>query len=827
MSALPNTIQHPASVDAYIRHGWSLVPIPVGTKGPRTPGWNLRENALKSQADLPPGYGIGLAHAYSGTMAFDIDNWDATKAQGIDLDALYSAPDAVVIDSGRQGHGKLLYAMPFGLALPSKKVIIDGVTVYELRCATSNGLTLQDVLPPSQHPQTLQPYRWAGRGHWTRLPTIPDQLLELWQQMLEQDKVRNISTTTPINASWSEIRSALEAITPDCSRDEWVNCGMAMHWAGSQTDQLDQALNLWNEWSMPSTKYPGEREIFKQWQSFKSDKATVVKLGTLFQIARQHGWQRPTPDASEFFKSVANEVKAPIQITDSLRPPPPNLDTTLFPRILNDAALEVSEGVGCDPLLPLFAGLSAICGAIDAQTRLELKPGFKVPPVLWVMTIGDPADKKSPGSKPMFQVLKAIQAEDHKRYSKDKLNYEALDAQYQSAKKAFIEHAQSADAMLTNSLPPALPPEPSEPVEVKIIVQDISSQKLVRQAAKRPRGLLCYLDEMSSWVDKLCDKRSGDDRSSWVVAYESDTYEMDRVGAGTIYCENYALSIFGNIQPEVYQANVENLTRDGLLQRFIPVPLRHNQTRKGHPVPKHMSLLPSYEQVVRSVYALPPLTYTLDDQAAHCFDAFQDWYEEIKQAERVVGSGPRYMTAFGKLEGLVGRLALVWHVIENPYCLQVSGDVMERAVTFIKHYLVPSLRYTFEHDLGGAETFDMWVADYILYHSDKAEMSLSEIKHGGRKQLGNMNIWQKDQAVLGAMKILEDARWVTRIDDGSKEHQHYAVWVVNPELRDRFKEDRADRIKKRQMLMDETRGYMRLDPKKVKYSELLEESIGP
>ena len=86
MTALPSVQQHPASVDAYIRHGWSLVPIPSGTKGPRTPGWNKKESALKSQNDLIPGFGIGLAHAYSGTMAFDIDNWDATVAQGIDKD---------------------------------------------------------------------------------------------------------------------------------------------------------------------------------------------------------------------------------------------------------------------------------------------------------------------------------------------------------------------------------------------------------------------------------------------------------------------------------------------------------------------------------------------------------------------------------------------------------------------------------------------------------------------------------------------------------------------------------------------------------------------
>ena len=164
--SLQSVQQHPASVDAYIRHGWKLVPIPPGTKGPRAIGWNRAEGAINSQADLPPGYGIGLAHAYSGTMALDIDNWDMAlkilSDQGVDIAALYAAPDAVIIDSGRTGRGKLLYRMPEGYVLPSRKVIRDAITVYEIRCATSANLTVQDVLPPSIHPDTQQPYRWAG-----------------------------------------------------------------------------------------------------------------------------------------------------------------------------------------------------------------------------------------------------------------------------------------------------------------------------------------------------------------------------------------------------------------------------------------------------------------------------------------------------------------------------------------------------------------------------------------------------------------------------------------------------------------------------------------
>lgn len=807
MTALPQFQQHPASVDAYIRHGWSLVPIPAGTKGPRAVGWNQRHNAIKNQSELPTGHGIGLAHAYSGTMALDIDNWEATTAllaeHNIDLQALYDAPDAVVVDSGRAGHGKLLYKMPLGMALPSKKIISQGITAYELRCATANGLTVQDVLPPSIHPSTNMPYRWAGRGHWSRLPELPSGLFDLWQSMLTQDRVRVLGTGEGVDASWEEIRSALETISPDCSREEWVNCGMALHWAGSQTGQVDQALALWNEWSMPSAKYPGDRQILTQWASFKTDKATAVTLGTLFHYARKAGWSRPAPDVTELFKAVSQAPVNPVKLTATLRPSPPDLDITLFPKILHTRANEIGDSVGCDPLVPLFSGLAAVCGAIDARTRLELMPGFKVPPVIWIMTIGEPADKKSPGSRPMFGILKQIEAEDRARYSKEQLDFEANEARYVTSKKAFIEHMQSADALLDNTVPPAVPAPPKAPTALKITVQDITSQKLVRQAADRPRGLLCYLDEMNSWVEKITDSRSGEDRSAWVVAYESEWYEMDRVGAGTIHCENFAVSIFGNIQPRVFQGNVEALSKDGLVQRFIPVVLRSDKTKLGNPVPDYMTCRAQYEQMIRVIYGLPALTYQLSDDALAVYRSFQEWYEQAKRDERTVRSSDTFMTAFGKLEGLVGRLALVFHVIEDPYSLSVSAALMQRTISFVKTYVIPTLRYTHDGDLGGVSSFDLWLADHVIHNADKQMLTLSDIKHSARRQLKGSNTWSADQMVLGGMMTLEQAGWVIRMDDRTQEHRHIAQWGINPDLLREFAAHREAVMKAKQRQLDE------------------------
>ncbi len=807
MTSASTIQQHPASVDLYIRHGWSLVPIPFGTKGPRTPGWNKKENALRSHNDLPTGFGIGLAHAYSGTMALDIDNWQSAvellRRSNIDLQALYDAIDAVIIDSGKAGHGKLLYGMPFGLTLPSKKIVCNGITVYEIRCATSNGSTVQDVLPPSIHPETLRPYQWSGRGYWTSLPMIPQALLDLWQSLLDQDRECTIDHNAGIDTNWAEIRQALEHVPGDCSRDEWVNIGMALHWSGVQTNQLDQALHLWNDWSQTGqTKYPGDREILMQWHSFKSDKSSAVKLGTLFHIARQHGWVRPVPDASTLFAKVDIPVMEPLSMLDNLRPKPPEMNIDLWPAILRQRSSEISESVGCDPLVPLFAGMAAVCGVVDARIRLELMPGFKVPPVLWLMTLGDPADKKSPGSRPMLSPLRNLESEDRPRYGKELLDWEGKEAAYASAKKSFLEWSASPEAMLGSDQAPHVPDMPPQPVPLKITVSDITSQKLVRQAADRPRGLLCHLDEMNSWIRKLTDKSSGEDRSSWVVSYESEHYEMDRVGAGSIHCENLAVSIYGNIQPAVFKQNIASLAADGLLQRFIPGVLLPGKTKLGQPVPDCMTSAAAWENTLRLTYSLPPQTYQLSSDAYTAYREFQAWYEDAKRDERVINSGDVYMTAFGKLEGLVGRLVLMFHIVESPFVPYVQAEVVHRVVSLVRGYVIPAYRYALG-ELGGTITddFDQWMIDHIIQiSSDTQTVTLRDLKKSARRQLDNRTDWQKEQAVMDAMLTLENAGWAIQIENELNKKR--VTWAINPSLSTMFKDYRANVIKAKQRHAD-------------------------
>lgn len=173
----------------YLELGWKLIQIPRGCKGPKDRGWNLEANCIASPeaaAHRLDGGNIGLAHAYSGTCALDIDDYETAKAklaaEDIDLDALLSADDAVQIRSGRENRAKLLYRRPKGTK-PLRQVQLYGGAL-DLRCATRDGLTVQDVLPPSIHPDTKAPYQWGGLGDWHHLPELPEAVLRLWQAKL-------------------------------------------------------------------------------------------------------------------------------------------------------------------------------------------------------------------------------------------------------------------------------------------------------------------------------------------------------------------------------------------------------------------------------------------------------------------------------------------------------------------------------------------------------------------------------------------------------------------------------------------------------------------
>lgn len=775
----------PSSFDSYIRHGWYLVPIPHGTKGPKNPNWNHKENCLTNSAAIPSNHGVGLAHAYSGTMALDIDEWDTAATllaeHCIDLQALFDAPDAVHIVSGNKGHGKLLYAMPFGAVLPSKKVNHNGTTAYELRCGTQTGLTVQDVLPPSVHPLTQRPYTWGGKGKWENLPTIPDSVLALWSSLLDADTAQELmlSPKTADQVHWSEVKSALYAIPANCSRDEWVQIGMAIHSAGMLTDTEQSAFQIWYDWSASGgEKFKGLSDLTHQWHSFK-ERPDGITLGTLFHIAQQHGWVQPRPDVAHLFKDATTTTVD--DFLKGLQQPVPKANLDFFPEVLRQRALEVSVSTGCDPLLPLWAGMAVASGAMDKRSRLRIVDDFEVPPVIWVMCVGDPSEMKSPGTSPMFSPLHKLEAEDKPRYERSTLLWEAQEAAYSASKASYLKAAADPDWLLTDSDPDALPavaPKPPlPPSRLRMTVDDITSQKLARMAGDQQRGLMVHLDEMASWVGKICNPNSGDDRSTWVKGFDASSHSVDRVGLeAPIRIDSFAFAFFGNIQPTVYQKGVKLLQEDGLLQRFIPIPLKRS-TKLSEPIPAFLQNIDAWETAIRKIYELPISTYTLDSEAYRLFRDFQAWHIKNKEDEYLLRSPDMFMQAYGKLTGLVNRIAFILHILTSPENKSIPAYTMQNAITIVRSYVIPSYRYMTSNssDVSSLELDMMRLI--VQWAPEKEYVKPVDFQRAMRTRFGSESMERIRPALEVAAIALEDAKYIARVPGTER---HTLTWAINP-----------------------------------------------
>lgn len=764
----------------YFRHGLVLTAFNRGTKGPSTANWNTRSEGITYYNESLLTKNLGIMHVFSGTMGLDIDDYFKAKTYfksevGLDLDELIRS-SSFTYTSTRKGRLKCIFRTP--KIIPTVRI---KEAALELRCGPSELRSDQDVLPPSM---TFDPndgsernYAFIGDPLFNTINPIPRKLLSFWESIRTPPAPLIQSDFSDVN--FEKIENFLKSIPPDCSREEWIKVGMAIHQYSMEINQPQQGFHLWNEWSKGGkSKYKGVTDLTTQWRSFKVDKHVPVTLSTLMYIARHHGYK---DDYSEYFKKAEQKI-VPTTVMIAEKPLPPVFKMEHFPSKLLNRAMYISNSVGCDPIVPIWAGLAAVCAAVDSRIRYEVLPNFKVPPILWLMTVGDPADKKTPGSKPMFKFLQTIEKRDIPNFKVALQMWEGQEMAYNAAKKEFLNYAASSDWIFAPEDAVEVPELPTQPAPLRLIVQDVTSQALVRECAARPYGLLCYLDEMNSWIRKLTSMNSSEDRSSWVVAYEGERYEMDRVSGGRISCEQLSVSIYGNVQPAVLRSNMDRLTDDGLMQRFLPGILRSDLTRQGDPFRAGETFEKEWDDLLDFVHSLPITTYTSSPDAVREFREFQRWYESTKREERLLQSTTPFMTAFGKLEGLVARLTLVFHIITNGKSPVIAGETVRNVVNFVKTYVIPAYRLIFEedlfHDVVNVIKRELLTSDVNTISEHRIRIKI--------KNVGSLPKSELEQMIHTAMTVFEQMRWV------SPSQKRKGAWLINPALATQFADLRAE-----------------------------------
>ncbi|MDA0380422.1 MAG: bifunctional DNA primase/polymerase [Bacteroidetes bacterium] len=284
--------------------GLSYVPIPIGMKGPITPGWNQPESCINDATDAHKLAGnVGLAHAYceTPTCAVDIDNGKEAlrylAGKGIDLKQFLTERDAAVMWSGRPNSLKAIYRLPEGVSpLLTKTVKVNGKTILEFRCATADGKTVQDVIPPSVHPSGTS-YRWL-QGSLESLTELPNALLELWQELITADQTES-QVQKKTKTAWiapapltprevALLKDQLNYIDPGCDYETWRNVVFAILSTG-----LSDAEDIARAWSEGSPEKFDENAFYTLANSYIEGRTGLdgsITRGTIYHHARAGGW---------------------------------------------------------------------------------------------------------------------------------------------------------------------------------------------------------------------------------------------------------------------------------------------------------------------------------------------------------------------------------------------------------------------------------------------------------------------------------------------------------------------------------------------------------
>ena len=285
------------SIQDLLTHGIAIVPMELGTKGPTNPGWNIRNNVLTNpdQEYLAVNMNIGIAHAYcspSATCAIDLDDFRAALAwfahHNIDLMDFLNAKDSVVIHSGKDNSLKLLFRLPLGIILPSKQIKTPTNTMMvEFRCASANGLTVQDVLPPSIHPTGTQ-YKYIGNGSILAIPILPNEVLQLWIN-LAAPTARNakkvVRTQEETERNKAVVLAKLACISADCDYCTYRDVVWSLLSTGwSCAEAIAEA------WCKTAPLRFDDSDFINVVNSYSPNVPNPITLGTLDFLARKGGY---------------------------------------------------------------------------------------------------------------------------------------------------------------------------------------------------------------------------------------------------------------------------------------------------------------------------------------------------------------------------------------------------------------------------------------------------------------------------------------------------------------------------------------------------------
>ena len=372
-------------------------------------------------------------------------------------------------------------------------------------------------------------------------------------------------------------------------------------------------------------------------------------------------------------------------------PPAPDFDAkTLMPPTLADFVLDEADRMPCSP--DYIAAALIVCLGSVIGARCGIKPKRRddwiVTPNLFGGIVGDPSSKKSPALGTVTRFLDRLEAKEAKKLEDAKKIFAAETAAFeahQSAVKASMKKAAGGkpDDLKMNAAIADLQDlqAPEEPRERRFKSNDCTVEKLGDLLVHNPQGMLVYRDELIGLLASWEKEGKEGDKAFYLEGWNGTaSFNIDRIGRGSLHIKNLCISVFGGIQPDLlerYLAGITNsLDNDGRIQRFqmmvypnaVPWEWRDRYPVKGarEAVRDLFDRLAVFDPVQDG--ATPhddfvKLPHFYFDDAAQ--DIFVEWSTELHTVHIAKEQNPLMQQHFGKFEKLFCSIALILHLAEG------------------------------------------------------------------------------------------------------------------------------------------------------------------
>ena len=381
--------------------------------------------------------------------------------------------------------------------------------------------------------------------------------------------------------------------------------------------------------------------------------------------------ERPSGEGAEEFPEPDRGL------LDDLATPAPEFPAWVFGTEWGPWIADAARCASAPPDYVAMALLSVAGSLVGNACWVHPWVGWSEPPAIWAMLVGGPSSGKSPALRKVIEPLVGLERRVREQ-----------------AELAHLAWAQSQAAASASG-------GEDEPHIPRLMVNDVTTEKLGAILARQPRGCLMLRDELAGLFGSMNRYNNGSgDRSFWLEAYGGGTFSVERLNRDPVRVERLLVGVAGGIQPDrLASVLMRDRDDDGMLARFCPV----------FPEPVPVTIPDRTADPILAVRAFErlyglPMRRDADGREIPHAVAFDeaarlrmlDYYARVRADE---GRDAGLLNSFvGKTPGMIARIALILSLLDwaagdeaEPPVELVTAD-FDRAHHFVTAYLLPMAR---------------------------------------------------------------------------------------------------------------------------------------